>query len=81
MMQKTFNTVAKSSISKCQLSASATMSRTDMVIEQEHRYSAHNYHPLPVALKRGKGVYLWDVDDKVCDMVVWTTLDLILIIL
>mmetsp|Transcript_828 Transcript_828/g.1738 ORF Transcript_828/g.1738 Transcript_828/m.1738 type:complete len:431 (-) Transcript_828:121-1413(-) len=64
MMQKTFNTVAKSSISKCQLSASATMSRTDMVIEQEHRYSAHNYHPLPVALKRGKGVYLWDVDDK-----------------
>lgn len=33
-------------------------------IEQEERYGAHNYHPLPVVLKRGKGCYVWDVDDK-----------------
>lgn len=33
-------------------------------IEQEERYGAHNYHPIPVVLKRGKGCYVWDVDDK-----------------
>ncbi len=33
-------------------------------IEQEERYGAHNYHPLPVVLSRGKGCYLWDVDGK-----------------
>ena len=27
-------------------------------------YGAHNYHPLPVVLKEGKGVFVWDVDDK-----------------
>lgn len=53
-------------LARRQLSVSATMSKTDAVIAQEHRYSAHNYHPLPVALKKGKGVFLWDVDDKVC---------------
>ncbi len=31
-------------------------------IELEHRYGAHDYHPLPVVLERGEGVYLWDVD-------------------
>ena len=33
-------------------------------IELEDRYGAHNYHPLPVVLKKGKGVYLWDVEGK-----------------
>jgi ornithine--oxo-acid transaminase len=33
-------------------------------IDQEHQYSAHNYHPLPVVLKEGKGVFVWDVDGK-----------------
>lgn len=33
-------------------------------IELEDKYGAHNYHPLPVVLKKGKGVYVWDVDDK-----------------
>jgi len=33
-------------------------------IEIEHQYGAHNYHPLPVVLTRGKGVHLWDVEDK-----------------
>ncbi|MBK5272092.1 MAG: ornithine--oxo-acid transaminase, partial [Bacteroidia bacterium] len=28
----------------------------------EEQYGAHNYHPLPVVLSRGKGVYVWDVD-------------------
>ncbi len=33
-------------------------------IELENKYGAHNYHPLPVVLARGEGVYVWDVDGK-----------------
>lgn len=33
-------------------------------IEKEEKYGAHNYHPLPVVLARGEGVYVWDVDGK-----------------
>ena len=33
-------------------------------IALENKYGAHNYHPLPVVLSRGKGVFVWDVDDK-----------------
>ncbi len=37
---------------------------TQHYIDLEERYGAHNYHPLPVVLKEGKGVHVWDVDDK-----------------
>ncbi len=33
-------------------------------IDLENKYGAHNYHPLPVVLQRGKGVYVWDVEGK-----------------
>ena len=33
-------------------------------IRLEEKYGAHNYHPLPVVLCKGEGVYLWDVDGK-----------------
>ncbi|MDR2802043.1 MAG: ornithine--oxo-acid transaminase [Prevotellaceae bacterium] len=33
-------------------------------MDLEHRFGAHNYHPLPVVLERGEGVYVWDVDGK-----------------
>mgnify|MGYP005840452975 FL=1 len=33
-------------------------------IELEEKYGAHNYHPLPVVLSKGEGVYLWDVEGK-----------------
>lgn len=33
-------------------------------IELESQYGAHNYHPLPVVLTKGEGVYLWDIDGK-----------------
>ncbi len=33
-------------------------------IDREERYGAHNYHPLPVVLERGEGVFVWDVDGK-----------------
>jgi len=32
------------------------------LIELEEKHSAHNYHPLPVVLERGEGVYVWDVE-------------------
>src|SRR5215212_7650452 len=34
------------------------------LIDLEEKYNAHNYHSLPVVLSKGKGVYLWDVEDK-----------------
>jgi ornithine--oxo-acid transaminase len=34
------------------------------IIALEHKYGAHNYHPLPVVLARGEGVYVWDVEGK-----------------
>lgn len=40
------------------------ISTTQQYIEKELAYSAHNYHPLPVVLERGEGVYLWDVEGK-----------------
>ncbi|MDG2153484.1 MAG: ornithine--oxo-acid transaminase [Crocinitomicaceae bacterium] len=37
---------------------------TQEYIEVEDKYGAHNYHPLPVVLKKGEGVYVWDVEGK-----------------
>lgn len=39
-------------------------SRTQSFLDLEERYGAHNYHPLPVVLEKGEGVFLWDVDGK-----------------
>lgn len=33
-------------------------------IEKEEKYGAHNYHPLPVVLEKGEGVFVWDTDGK-----------------
>ena len=33
-------------------------------IDLENKHGAHNYHPLPVVLNRGEGVYVWDVEGK-----------------
>lgn len=44
-----------------------TSSLTDLsryYFDLEEKYGAHNYHPLPVVLTRGKGVFVWDVDGK-----------------
>lgn len=37
---------------------------TQYYLDLEEKYGAHNYHPLPVVLKKGLGVHVWDVDDK-----------------
>jgi ornithine--oxo-acid transaminase len=34
------------------------------LMELENTFGAHNYHPIPVVLERGKGVFVWDVDGK-----------------
>jgi len=33
-------------------------------IAREDKYGAHNYHPLPVVLEKGEGIFVWDVEDK-----------------
>jgi ornithine--oxo-acid transaminase len=33
-------------------------------IDLENQFGAHNYHPLPVVLDKGEGVYVWDVEGK-----------------
>jgi ornithine--oxo-acid transaminase len=38
--------------------------KTNYFLQLEEQYSAHNYHPLPVVLSKGKGVFVWDVDGK-----------------
>jgi ornithine--oxo-acid transaminase len=38
--------------------------RTRAFLLLEEQYGAHNYHPLPVVLEKGEGVFLWDVDGK-----------------
>ncbi len=37
---------------------------TEEYIQDEFRYGAHNYHPLPVVLNKGNGIYVWDVEGK-----------------
>lgn len=38
--------------------------KSQISIDKEHKYGAHNYHPLPVVLEKGEGVHVWDVDGK-----------------
>jgi ornithine--oxo-acid transaminase len=37
---------------------------SDLAIEREEQFGAHNYHPIPVVIEKGEGVYVWDVEDK-----------------
>jgi len=38
--------------------------KTQYYLDLEEKYGAHNYHPIPVVLERGEGVFVWDVDAK-----------------
>ena len=42
----------------------STISQASYFIELEDQYGAHNYHPIPVVLERGEGVYVYDVEGK-----------------
>jgi ornithine--oxo-acid transaminase len=37
---------------------------SERAISLENQYGAHNYHPLPVVLSKGKGVFVWDPEGK-----------------
>ncbi|MFN8336832.1 MAG: ornithine--oxo-acid transaminase [Cyclobacteriaceae bacterium] len=41
-----------------------TILSSQAAIDLEEKYGAHNYHPLPVVLHKGEGVFLWDVEGK-----------------
>ncbi len=43
---------------------SSLSEKSQYYLSLEDRYGAHNYHPLPVVLQKGKGVHVWDVDGK-----------------
>ena len=40
------------------------MRTSEKLIALEDKYGAHNYHPLPVVLAKGDGVFVWDVEGK-----------------
>ena len=40
------------------------INNSEEAIKLENRFGAHNYHPLPVVLTRGEGIYVWDVEGK-----------------
>ncbi|MBS1650531.1 MAG: ornithine--oxo-acid transaminase [Bacteroidetes bacterium] len=42
----------------------STATKSEYLIELEEQFGAHNYHPLPVVLERGEGVFLFDVEGK-----------------
>src|SRR5690349_7582002 len=46
------------------LSTTMLSDKTKYYLDLEEKYCAHNYHPLPVVLHKGEGVYVWDVDGK-----------------
>lgn len=43
---------------------SLQLTTTEQIIAKESKFGAHNYHPLPVVLERGEGVFVWDVEGK-----------------
>lgn len=46
------------------MTSETAITKGEQLMELEERYGAHNYHPLPVVLERGRGVYVWDTEGK-----------------
>lgn len=69
-MLRTFSLRFVSRVSVARSFATSTAFNTngkltpEQVFTREDKYGAHNYHPLPVALAKGKGVHVWDVNGK-----------------
>jgi len=40
------------------------MTKSETLMDLEDKYGAHNYHPIPVVLEKGEGIFVWDVDGK-----------------
>jgi len=45
-------------------SSTDVFTKTQYYLDLDEKYSAHNYHPLPVVLNKGEGVFVWDVEGK-----------------
>lgn len=41
-----------------------TKTKSEHLMQLEDNFGAHNYHPIPVVLEKGEGVYVWDVEGK-----------------
>lgn len=46
------------------MSTTSTTKNSQYYIDLENQHGAHNYHPLPVVLDKGEGVFVWDVEGK-----------------
>lgn len=46
------------------MSDTAVLKNSQYYIDLENEHGAHNYHPLPVVLEKGEGVFVWDVEGK-----------------
>jgi acetylornithine/succinyldiaminopimelate/putrescine aminotransferase len=46
------------------MSTVETVKDSQYFIDLEDQHGAHNYHPLPVVLDKGEGVFVWDVEGK-----------------
>ena len=46
------------------MSTQLAVTQTNHLMDLENKFGAHNYHPLPVVLKEGKGIFVWDVEGK-----------------
>lgn len=44
--------------------SAGVLTQTQYYLDLEEKYSAHNYHPLPVVLNKGEGIFVWDVEGK-----------------
>lgn len=65
VVTRVFDTASR--VSSRNLSSAASRSlqlSAEDIFEREQKYGAHNYHPLPVALSKGEGVHVWDVEGK-----------------
>ena len=69
MATKTTKTAAKQPAKKacarkCAPKVKSVKTESQKLMDLEEKYGAHNYHPLPVVLHKGKGIYVWDVEGK-----------------
>jgi len=46
------------------MSDQTNITTSEAFIAKENQFGAHNYHPLPVVLEKGEGVFVWDVEGK-----------------
>jgi ornithine--oxo-acid transaminase len=46
------------------MKSTAMKTRTEASIDLENQFGAHNYHPIPVVIEKGEGVFVWDVEGK-----------------